>query len=106
MKLMAVLILLSMICAASARANYSVSDREAKNQGYKERGFLISEDPVEYQPEVATDIISSTLTLAWSTTESSVTNDAAWGDMDGDGDLDLAFGNSGANQVYINTTGG
>src|SRR5262245_31132325 len=33
--------------------------------------------------------------LTWSSTERGLTASVAWGDVDGDGDLDLAVGNSG-----------
>jgi len=35
----------------------------------------------------------SNLALAWSSPGDGVANSLAWGDWDGDGDLDLAFGN-------------
>jgi hypothetical protein len=43
------------------------------------------------------------LTLAWSSYETNTTFSIAWGDYDGDGDLDLAVGNNGQpNQLYRN----
>jgi len=47
------------------------------------------------------------LTLAWSSPELDVSRSVAWGDWDGDGDLDLAVGNSSdeANRVYRNDGG-
>jgi hypothetical protein len=46
------------------------------------------------------------LSLAWSSPETDVTRSVAWGDWDGDGDLDLAVGNQGEpNRVYENDGG-
>jgi hypothetical protein len=45
----------------------------------------------------------------WSSPEADVTSSIAWGDLDNDGDLDLAAGNGGANtqlsRVYLNQLG-
>ncbi|MBN1484555.1 MAG: VCBS repeat-containing protein, partial [Chloroflexia bacterium] len=46
------------------------------------------------------------LALAWSSAEHDYTTGIAWGDVDGDGDLDLAVGNSGQpNRIYYNQDG-
>ena len=43
---------------------------------------------------------------AWTSGDSDITRSVAWGDVDGDGDLDLAVGNEGsANKVYLNHNG-
>src|ERR671936_422023 len=41
----------------------------------------------------------------WASAEADFTTSVAWGDVDGDGDLDLAVGNrSQSNQLYLNCT--
>lgn len=42
---------------------------------------------------------------AWSAEEGNYTRSLAWGDMDGDQDLDLILGNSGFDQLYCNRAG-
>ena len=41
----------------------------------------------------------------WVSGDSDATSSIAWGDVDGDGDLDLAAGNGGPNKVYLNDGG-
>jgi len=43
-------------------------------------------------------------TPAWTSSNSELTYSVAWGDVDGDGDLDLAVGNGGQpNEIYLNS---
>jgi subtilisin-like proprotein convertase family protein len=44
-------------------------------------------------------------TLVWSSATSDYSNDVAWGDVDGDGDLDLAVANEGISHLYLNNSG-
>ncbi|RME48233.1 MAG: hypothetical protein D6796_06590, partial [Caldilineae bacterium] len=44
-------------------------------------------------------------TPAWQSREDDTTQSIAWGDVDGDGDLDLAVGNDGYNRIYRNQGG-
>jgi len=48
--------------------------------------------------------LANSLTSAWTSAETEYTRSVAWGDWDGDGDLDLAAGNAStqANRVYEN----
>jgi len=45
------------------------------------------------------------MTVGWTSNDENSTYNVAWGDVDGDGDLDLAVGNDGNNKVYLNEGG-
>ena len=50
-------------------------------------------------------LLQTTADDSWQSLNITRTQTAAWGDMNGDGLLDLAIGNDGLNQVYLNISG-
>ena len=73
------------------------TDGELINRVYENEGGTLVSDPAN--------------NLGWESTEAHVTMSVAWGDWDGDGDLDLATGDfpntasEGRNQIYENESG-
>jgi hypothetical protein len=57
------------------------------------------------QPLKAPPATGDPFTLAWTSDESVWTFDVAWGDYDGDGDLDLATGDENFIRLYRNDGG-
>ncbi len=64
------------------------------------------EPPVAPSPDGPTPLEAEALldldSIIWTSPYTDVTNSAAWGDYDMDGDLDLLLGNDGANRLFNN----
>ncbi len=57
-------------------------------------------------PSASAQFAQTPLSLSWSALYSRTTNAVAWGDVDGDGDLDLAIANTTSPvELYLNSGG-
>ena len=57
------------------------------------------------QPNQVFDNVDGTLELAWTSPNYNETHSVAWGDWDGDGDVDLGVANTQNNNVFVNLSG-
>ena len=87
--------------AAQSDPSYSVAWGDYDGDGDLDLAAGNNDQPNRlYRNDGGTPDGAPIFTVAWSSVEADDTRSVAWGDYDGDGDLDLAVGNKGSHRLY------